>query len=205
MVVDALFYMFSSFLVFFSMLVILVPNPVYAALSLVVCFFAASVLWLLMQAEFIAIMLILLYVGAVMVLFLFVIMMFRVDYNKWHKTLQKNILLLVVVVCVFITEVCLSVYLSRFSTPLPVVVHDVLSNTQTMGRFLFSQYLYPFELIGVLITMAVLAAVVLAIRETARTNTLQQSVAQQVLVTKADRLKIIQMDPIKDHTQKGSL
>ena len=187
------FYFFSSVLIASALGVITSRNPVYAALLLVLAFVTAAGLWLLLFAEFLALTLILVYVGAVMVLFLFVVMMLDINFDKLREGFRKNALVAALVGVVLLVE--MAVLLGGKAMGLTAVMPgapQAVSNTKELGRVLYTEYLLPFELAAVVLVIAMIAAIALTLRK--RTGTKTQDVAAQVRVKRNDRLKIIKMD-----------
>ena len=185
-----LFYLFSLVLIASALGVISVRNSVHAALLLVLCFFTSAALWLLLQAEFLAVALVLVYVGAVMVLFLFVVMMLDVKTEPLREGFIRYLPLGIVVALVMLGEMIglIGVKAMQFDAP---PNPGGASNTAWLGNALFSQFLLPFEVAAVILTVAVIAAVMLTLRH--RTNTKQQNPSQQVAVKASDRVRIVKM------------
>src|SRR6516164_1405635 len=170
MLIQALFYLFATILVLAALGVITSRNPVYSALALVLCFVTAAAIWLLLEAEFLAVVLVLVYVGAVMVLFLFVVVMFEIVGVIWaHGKLGIDA--------------------SHGGTPTPAGY----SNTLELGRLLYTRYAYPLELAAMLLLVAIIAALALTLRH--RAGYKQQNISAQVAVRRADRLRVVKMDP----------
>jgi NADH-quinone oxidoreductase subunit J len=193
---DIVFYTFAAILLFAAMRVITTRNPVVAALHLVLAFFTAAGIWLLLEAEFLAIALVLVYVGAVMVLFLFVVMMLDINLDKlregfWDYLPMAGIIgLLMAVEMVMILS---NKYGSAkfFEAAKPAAKAADYSNTAEIGRVLYSDYLLPFELASVVLLVAIVAAIVLTLRDRKESKSIHA--ADQVLVKKADRLRIVSM------------
>lgn len=189
------FYVFASVLLFAAMRVISVKNPVHAALFLVLAFFSASALWMLLKAEFLAIALVLVYVGAVMVLFLFVVMMLDVNFEELRKQFRSYLPVGLLVGAAVFVEMVLVLGLS-FSKKTGVtgttnaVVIDG-SNTKALGIELFTKYVYAVEIAGVLLLVAIVAAIALTLRD--RRETRYQNPGDQVLVRRNDRLRVLKI------------
>ena len=189
-----LFYIFAAVLVCAALGVILARNPVHCALLLVLCFFNSAVIWLMLDAEFLGIVLVLVYVGAVMVLFLFVVMMLDIDTTQFRKQLA-GYWPLTVAVAGFVAFAIVNVIVVRhlggvsFKTapPLPAAY----SNTRTLGTALFTRYAYPAQLAAVILLVASIAAIILTLRQ--RTGHKPQDIAQQVGVRAKDRVRIVKM------------
>jgi NADH-quinone oxidoreductase subunit J len=193
---DIVFYTFATILLFAALRVITTRNPVVAALHLVLAFFTAAGIWLLLEAEFLAIALVLVYVGAVMVLFLFVVMMLDINLDKlregfWDYLPMAGIIgLLMAVEMVMVLS---NKYGSAkfFEAAKPMAKGADYSNTAEIGRVLYSDYLLPFELASVVLLVAIVAAIVLTLRD--RKESKSMHAADQVLVKKAERLRIVSM------------
>ena len=188
------FYAFAAVMIGAAVGVISVRNPVHSVLLLVLAFFSASCLWLLAHAEFLAIALILVYVGAVMVLFLFVVMMLDIKVAPQREGFARYLPIGIFVAAVMLFEMLTLIGLRKYSTVGPVpdaALAAGLSNTEWLGRALFRDYLLPFEIAAMVLTVAIVAAVALTLRR--RANTRTQDPAKQVLVRKEDRLRVVQM------------
>ncbi len=187
------FYLFSFVLVASALGVITSRNPVYAALFLVLSFVTAAGLWMLLFAEFLALTLILVYVGAVMVLFLFVVMMLDINFDKLREGFRQNAFVAALVGVVMLAEmaILLGGKSLGLATQLPGAP-AAASNTKALGRVLYTEYLMPFELAAVVLLIAMIAAIALTLRE--RRGAKAQDVGAQVRVKSGDRLKIIKMD-----------
>ena len=193
-IVEILFYAFSAVLVVAAVGVITARNPVYAALFLVLAFLNSAVLWLLMEAEFLAIVLVLVYVGAVMVLFLFVVMMLDVNVAQMREGFTRYAPLGLLIAAIVVFEIASVVYVKSlgYTPELPAASVET-SNTQALGELLYTKYLYPFELASVLLLVAIVAAIVLTMRH--RAGLKAQDVAGQVAVRAKDRIRVVKMKP----------
>jgi len=193
-IVSALFYAFAGVLVLAAVGVITSKNPVHAALYLVFAFFNSAVIWLLMQAEFLAIVLVLVYVGAVMVLFLFVVMMLDINVAQMREGFARYWQLGAVIAVVVIAEIA-TVFLVRglgLQEAVPVVAATgAPSNTQALGQLLYTEYLYPFELAAVILLVAIVAAITLTMRK--RPGLKQQDIGKQINIVAKDRVRIVKM------------
>ncbi len=189
-----LFYFFAGTLIAAALGVILARNPVYSALLLVLCFFNSAVIWLLLDAEFLGIVLVLVYVGAVMVLFLFVVMMLDVNLEELRKGLASY-WPLAVAVAGFVVFAMINVIMVKhlggmsMRTAPPLAVN--YSNTRELGTALFTQYSYPAQIAAVILLVASVAAIVLTLRR--RTGGKPQDIAKQVAVRAKDRVRIVKM------------
>jgi NADH-quinone oxidoreductase subunit J len=194
-IVEILFYVFAVFLVTSAVGVITARNPVHCALFLVLAFFHSAVIWLLMEAEFLAIVLLLVYVGAVMVLFLFVVMMLDVNVAKLREGFTRYAPLGILVAALVVVEIGSVVWVKSLGGAAPEAAASVAvegySNTQALGELLYTKYLYPFELAAVLLLVAIVAAISLTMRH--RTGLKAQDVGAQVSVRAKDRVRVVQM------------
>lgn len=189
-----LFYMLSAIVITSSFNVILAKHPVKAVLSLVLAFVASSGLWLLANAEFLALALIVVYVGAVMVLFLFVVMMLDVEISAIRAGFTRSLPVAVVLSLAFfavLTLVSSHSLLNTSNYPLPDAKPADYSNIKALGMELYTNYIYSFELAGALLMVAIIAAIALAFRGPKQRK--NQNINQQVKVRKQDRLRIIKM------------
>ncbi|MSR01005.1 MAG: NADH-quinone oxidoreductase subunit J [Gammaproteobacteria bacterium] len=198
MLVQILFYVFSSVLIVSALGVITARNPVHSALSLVLAFFSSAALWLLIEAEFLAIVLVLVYVGAVMVLFLFVVMMLDIKVEQVRQGVSRYAWLGWLTAAVIIAQM-LSVFWFRglgvdatVGVPPSPINH---SNTRELGEVLYTQYVYPFELAAVILLVAIVAAITLTLRR--RPGLKQQDVAAQVAVRREERVHLVKITPTK--------
>lgn len=188
-----LFYLFAAVLLFASFRVITARNPVYAALYLVLAFFQASAIWLLLRAEFLAITLVLVYVGAVMVLFLFVVMMLDINVDSLREGFWRHFPLAAGVGALIALEMA-GVLMGgfRLSAPKnPMATGPDTSNTLELGKLLYTDYLYPLEIAAVILLVAIVAAIALTLR--ARKDSKYVNPADQVRVKARDRVRIVQM------------
>jgi NADH-quinone oxidoreductase subunit J len=197
---SALFYVFSAILLVAAFRVITVSNPVHAALFLVLSFFQASGIWMLLEAEFLSITLVLVYVGAVMVLFLFVVMMLDVDLESLRRGFWKNFPLAATLGSVVALELA-AVLMGGFRLSAPVQGVSAssaapVSNTLALGESIYIDYLYPLELAAVILLVAIIAAIALTLRE--RKDSKHQSPAEQVKVQARDRVRLVKMDAVKE-------
>ena len=173
--------------------VILSRNPVHAALFLVLAFFTGAGLWMMLEAEFLAITLVLVYVGAVMVLFLFVVMMLNVDLDRLREGFWQHLPLGAGVALIMVADMVLVVsskQVSKLGADLQPA-SETVSNTRDLGMQLYTHYVYPFELASVILLVAIVAAIALTLRK--RKDSKHLDPAQQVLVKASDRLRIVSM------------
>lgn len=206
---QAIFYLFAGLTILSALLVVTQNNPVRCVLFLVLAFFTSSVLWILVQAEFLALILVLVYVGAVMTLFLFVVMMLNIDVEsaKAHfmrylpfglilVALMVGLLLVALPRDTFNTDVKLSVAVEQvvakdFVPDETVPATPTLSNTEALGMILYTDYVFAFELAAVILLVAIVAAITLVHRSPIRSK--RQSVVQQIMTRRDDRVKLVKM------------
>lgn len=189
-----IFYVFAAVLVCSALAVITVRNPVHAVLFLVLTFFTSAAIWMLLEAEFLALTLILVYVGAVMVLFLFVVMMLDINISVLREGFVKNLYVGIPVALIIVAQLVTVVGvknfgLDKFAAPVP---HGAdYSNTKELGRILYTDYVYAFELAAVVLLVAIIAAITLTMRR--RPDSKYQDPGKQVLVQKRDRVRVVRM------------
>jgi NADH-quinone oxidoreductase subunit J len=193
-----LFYALSTVLLASAVGVITVRNPVFAALCLILAFVTSAVLWLLLEAEFLAIVLVLVYVGAVMVLFLFVVMMLDINTATLREGFLRYAPVGAIVAGIIVLELAYVIWFQSDGLPTELAVgralqpHDAAySSTQQLGQVLYTQYLYPFELAAMLLLLAIVAAILLTMRH--RPGLKVQDIVQQVNVRRDDRVRIVAM------------
>ena len=188
-----LFYLFAVILVFAAVRVITVRNSVHAALFLVLAFFTSAALWLLIEAEFLAITLVLVYVGAVMVLFLFVVMMLDLNASPAREGFIQYLPVGAAVAAVIVIEMALVVGSNYFSSNAYQLTSRAAdySNTKELGSVLYPFYVYPFEIASVILLVAFIAAIALTLRR--REGTKSQNPGQQVRVSRDDRVRVVRM------------
>jgi NADH-quinone oxidoreductase subunit J len=196
---SALFYVFSAVMLFAALRVITARNPVHAALYLVLAFLQASGIWMLLKAEFLSITLVLVYVGAVMVLFLFVVMMIDINLDALKKDFWKHFPLAAFIGAVLALELA-SVLMggfrsSQIAADTAVANGLPVSNTRDLGVLLYTEYLYPLEVAAVILLVAIVSAITLTMRE--RKDTKAQDPGEQVKVKAADRLRMVKMVPVQ--------
>jgi NADH-quinone oxidoreductase subunit J len=191
-----LFYAFAAVLLVSGMLVITARNPVHGVLFLVLAFFTAAGIWLLLRAEFLAIALVVVYVGAVMVLFLFVVMMLDVNLERVREGFWRNLPLALIVGGVMVLEMA-AILANRIFATRPVEVPAGYSNTKELGRVLYTQYAFAFEIAAVLLLVAIIAAIALTLR--GRKDSRSQDPAAQVRARREERVRLVSM---KAETEK---
>jgi len=191
--ISFIFYLFAIILVGAGVKVITSRNPMHAALFLVLAFFSSAAIWLLLQAEFLAITLILVYVGAVMVLFLFVVMMLDINTAPLREGFTKNLRVGITVGALVFVEMA---FVLVFKWPnadqeLTLLAADAEPNTKVLGNLLYTDYLYPFEIAAAILLVAMVAAIVLTMRLRRQKKFL--SPEQQVAVRREDRIRLVNM------------
>lgn len=193
-----MFYLFAAALLFAAFRVITARNPVHAALFLVMAFFQASGIWLLLKAEFLAISLVLVYVGAVMVLFLFVVMMLDINMDTMRQGFWRHFPL-AGTIGAFIAIEMAAVLLGGFReteaslSPQALAMAQQVSNTKELGKVLYTEYLYPLEVAAVILLVAIIAAIALTLRR--RKDSRYVDPGEQVRVKQADRMTIVKLAP----------
>ena len=188
------FYFFAVLLVFAASMVITVRNPVHAALFLVLAFFSSAGIWLLLEAEFLAIALVLVYVGAVMVLFLFVVMMLDINLARLREGFARYLPIGGVVAILLMAVMGLIVGPRHFGLqryPQPSGHPANYSNTHELGHVLYTQYVYPFEIAAVILLVAIVAAIVLTLRRRPRVKS--QRPEEQTAVRRQDRVRLVKI------------
>ena len=191
---DIVFYVLATILLVAAIRVITTRNPVHAALFLVLAFFTAAGIWLLLEAEFLAIALVMVYVGAVMVLFLFVVMMLDINIDKLREGFWEYLPMAGFIGVLMAVEMALVLSGKYFGESNAIAKPADYSNTAELGRVLYTDYLLPFELASVVLLVAIVAAITLTLRD--RKDSKSMNPAQQVLAKKADRLRIVKMDSV---------
>ena len=198
MLVEGLFYLFAIILVASAIGLIVARNPVYSALLLVLCFFTSASIWLLIEAEFLAVVLVLVYVGAVMVLFLFVVMMLDINVEEMRRGFTRyawvgwlTAFVVIVQIVGLVAARRLGVDVTQGMVPLPADY----SNTAHLGRVLYTEYLFPFELAAILLLVAIIGAISLTMRR--RPGLKVQNVARQVATTRDERVRLVKMPAVK--------
>ena len=188
-----IFYFFAAVLLFAALRVITARNPVHAALFLVLAFFTSAAIWLLLQAEFLAIALVLVYVGAVMVLFLFVVMMLDINLTRLREGFWNYLPLGALVALLLVAEMALVLlggYFDLTGSP-PPALPEGYSNTKELGRLIYTEYVYPFEIAAVILLVAIVAAIALTLRR--RKHTKYINPEEQIRVRRQDRVRIVSM------------
>ena len=199
-----LFFFLSAILIFAGLMVITIRNPIHAALSLVLAFFTCSGIWILLEAEFLAITLVLVYVGAVMVLFLFVVMMLDINLAPLKEGFIRYLPLGILIALVIIVELAMILGGERFgleAMPDPMAKGADYSNTKELGRILYTVYVYPFELAAVILVVAIIAAIAITMRPKRQTKYIAPE--EQLKVKRNQRIRMVKMPSEKKH--RGAL
>ncbi len=194
------FYFFSAILVFAALRVVTARNPVHAALFLVLAFFTSAGVWIQLQAEFLGIALVLVYVGAVMVLFLFVVMMLDINLARLREGFWNYLPVGAVVALLLVAEMAIVIigggYFGPAAAPAPPPLPAGYSNTKELGRLLYTEYVYPFEIAAVILLVAIVAAIALTLRHRKQTRYIDP--AKQIAVRREDRVRIVSMPVEKE-------
>jgi len=194
MIEQIIFYFFGGMLILSASMVVVMRNPIYAALFLVLSFFSSAAIWLLLHAEFLAIVLVLVYVGAVMVLFLFVVMMLDINLVTVREGFARYLPVGIIVAVLMVTAMGLVVGSNYFMSDTYMAIKSIgpdYSNTRELGITLYTEYLYQFEIAGAILLVAIIAAISLSMSKLKITKS--KNPDDQVFVKKQDRLRIIKM------------
>lgn len=196
-ITEIVFYFFGGVLVLAALSVITVRNPIYAALFLVLAFFSSACIWMLMRAEFLAITLVLVYVGAVMVLFLFVVMMLDVNTAPLKEGFARYLPVGVLVALTMAAQMFIVIWTRGLETRmLPAAEGEGYSHTSLLGEHLYTAYLYPFEIAAVILLVAIIAAIVLTHRR--RSGTRYQDPSHQVRISRSERVRMVSMETARE-------
>ena len=188
--IETLFYLFAAVTVFAALRVITARNPLHAVLYLVLTFVSSAGIWMLLEAEFLAITLVLVYVGAVMVLFLFVVMMLDINIEQVRKGFLRWLPVGLLLAGLIVVQMVWVLGAKETSAGMSPVQHAAnYSNTKELGRLIYTDYVYPFELAAVLLLVAMVSAIALSLRK--RRDAKRQDISKQVKVRKQDRLRIV--------------
>jgi NADH-quinone oxidoreductase subunit J len=201
--VQIAFYVFAAAAIGSAVAVISVRNPVHAALFLVLTFFSIACTWIVAGAEFLGIALILVYVGAVMVLFMFVVMMLDIDVGPLRKGFVRYLPIGLLIAVIMLVEILTLIGVRAQMTPFAenAATGDI-PNTVWLARAMFTRYTLPFEIAAVILTVAVIAAVMLTLRR--RPGAKHQNPAEQVLVRAGDRLRMVKVEPVRSAPPAGT-
>ncbi|MFC5430334.1 NADH-quinone oxidoreductase subunit J [Paraburkholderia sp.] len=200
-----LFYIFALLLTLSALKVITSRNPVASALFLVLAFFNAAAIWMLLEAEFLAILLVLVYVGAVMVLFLFVVMMLDINIDVLNRDIKRFVPVATVVGAIIVIETALILWHGYGATTTPVpdtsaAAASALSNAHLIGKIIYTDYIFAFEVAGLVLLVAIVAAIALTAREPKDAK--RQNVSKQVRVRREDRVRLVKMPAAKELPQE---
>jgi NADH-quinone oxidoreductase subunit J len=198
----ALFYVFAAVMILAATRVITARNPVHAALFLVLSFFSAAAIWMLLEAEFLAIVLVLVYVGAVMVLFLFVVMMLDINLDKMREGFWGYLPVASFVGVIIVLEMAAVLWRSFLTFDQQAVNAGNIGGTKELGLLIYTKYIYGFEVAAVILLVAIIAAVALTLRK--RKDTKHFDPADAVRVKRNDRLKIVKIAPVTARGQGES-
>ena len=196
---EIIFYVFATILVGSATLVVTMRNPVFCALALVLAFFTSAGIWILLEAEFLALTLILVYVGAVMVLFLFVVMMLDINLAILREGFARYLPFGLVVAIVMALQMAIIVGPEQFGLDKiksPVPHPEGYSNTKEIGSVLYTEYLYSFEIASVILVVAIIAAIALTLRRRVSAKVFMKP-EEQVAVRREDRIRLVKMDSVK--------
>ena len=195
-----IFYIFGAMLLLSATMVVVIKNPIHAALFLVLSFFSSAAVWLLLNAEFLAIALVLVYVGAVMVLFLFVVMMLDINLATLREGFARYFPLGIVIALLMVIAMGMVVGSDYFSsdTYKQMSISTTQSNTKLLGLAIYTDYLYQFEIAGAILLVAIIAAISLSMSKSKITKSTHPN--EQVLAKKEDRLRVVKM---KSEEKKG--
>ena len=188
------FYLFAAVTTLAALSVISVKNSVHAALFLVLAFFSTACLWILLQAEFLGLVLILVYVGAVMVLFLFVVMMLDINNEPLREGFARHLPVALAIAVTMAVEMVMLLGAWPYAVQAGADPAQSAGNTAWLSQALFSQYTLPFEIAALILTVAVVAAILLTLRK--RSGVKSQNVGEQVRVRAADRVRLVKMEAV---------
>jgi len=191
-----MFYLFSAVLLASAAMVIAVPNPIYAVLFLILCFFNAAGLFLMMGAEFLAFILLIVYVGAVAVLFLFVVMMMDIDFREIKKHVKRYLPIGFLVALVLLSQLVLVTsawIVDTHAITVSIASDTSVENTRALGRILYTDYFYPFQVSGLVLLVAMTGAIVLTLRE--RKDARRQNAGRQAEIRVSDVIELKKIPP----------
>lgn len=193
---QSIFYVFASLALIAAFMVVILNNPVRCVLFLVLSFFACAIMWILAHAEFLALILVLVYVGAVMTLFLFVVMMLNVEVTSMRSHFAKYLPFGLLVVAVFVTLAVVAFSGQTFAPAVSNNAMESLTNTQQLGMVLYTDYVWAFEIAAAILLVAIIAAITLAHRTVKRSKT--QDIRSQIMTKRQDRVKLVRMPSEKN-------
>ena len=188
-----IFFLFSAVTLFSAVAVVTMRNPIYSALFLILAFFSSAATWVLLEAEFLGVVLVLVYVGAVMVLFLFVIMMLDIQIDTLREGFIRYLPVGLIVALAMAAELILVMKSGMFNRDIPEPAPLGVSNTESLGEVLYTEYVFPFEIAAVILVVAIIAAIVLTHRR--RAGVKKQNPSKQVRIRREDRVRLVKMKP----------
>lgn len=188
-----IFFLFSAVTLLSAVAVVTMRNPIYSALFLILAFFSSAATWVLLEAEFLGVVLVLVYVGAVMVLFLFVIMMLDIQIDTLREGFIRYLPVGLIVALAMAAELILVMKSGMFNRDIPEPAPLSVSNTESLGEVLYTEYVFPFEIAAVILVVAIIAAIVLTHRR--RAGVKKQNPSKQVRIRRADRVRLVKMKP----------
>ena len=195
LLLQVIFYVFAGLVVFSALMVITQNNPVRCVLFLVLAFFCSSILWILVNAEFLALILVLVYVGAVMTLFLFVVMMLNIDIESMKSHFMRYLPIGLIVVALLVSLLMMALPKHGFNLPINEsnvrTIASSLSDTEALGMVLYTDYVFAFELAAIILLVAIIAAITLVHRNPIRSK--QQNVVKQIMTRRDDRVQLLSM------------
>jgi NADH-quinone oxidoreductase subunit J len=194
-IITLLFYAFAFMVLFSAIMVVSVRNPVHSVLFLIFTFFNAAGLLVLMSAEYLAMTLVIVYVGAVAVLFLFVVMMMDVDFATWRQGFIKRLPLGIAVALALFSQLCLIFYASYINESHPELPKDLtnaVNNTEAIGMILYTDYAYPFILSGLVLLLAMLGAIILTLRHSEIVK--KQNISKQLMRRRDEGVALVQAE-----------
>lgn len=185
------FFLFSAVTLLSAVAVVTMRNPIYSALFLILAFFSSAATWVLLEAEFLGVVLVLVYVGAVMVLFLFVIMMLDIQIDTLREGFIRYLPVGLMVAIAMAVELILVMISGVFNRDIPEPVPLGVSNTEALGEVLYTEYVLPFEIAAIILVVAIIAAIVLTHRR--RKGVKKQDPSKQVRMRREDRVRLVKM------------